>query len=53
MEFNYFDIITGAIILLLGLKGIVNGFFKEIFALIGIIGVFLLHHGSVMKSVII
>ena len=38
MEFNYFDIITGAIILLLGLKGIVNGFFKEIFALIGIIG---------------
>lgn len=38
MEFNYFDIIVGAIILLLGLKGILNGFFKEVFALIGIIG---------------
>jgi len=38
MEFNYFDIIVGVIILLLGLKGIINGFFKEIFALIGIIG---------------
>ncbi|UCN01215.1 CvpA family protein [Sulfurimonas sp. SWIR-19] len=38
MEFNYFDIIVGVIILLLGLKGILNGFFKEIFGLIGIIG---------------
>ena len=38
MEFNYFDIIIGTVILLLGLKGILNGFFKEIFALIGIIG---------------
>lgn len=38
MEFNYFDIITGSIVLLLGLKGIINGFFKELFGLIGIIG---------------
>jgi len=38
MEFNYFDIVVTAIILLLGLKGILNGFFKEIFGLIGIIG---------------
>lgn len=38
MDFNYFDIIAGIIILLLGLKGILNGFFKEIFGLIGIIG---------------
>ncbi|HIP13914.1 MAG TPA: CvpA family protein [Sulfurimonas autotrophica] len=38
MEFNYFDIIVTIIILLLGLKGVVNGFFKEVFALIGIIG---------------
>ncbi|QOP43304.1 CvpA family protein [Sulfurimonas sediminis] len=38
MEFNYFDIIVGVVILLLGLKGILNGFFKEIFGLIGIIG---------------
>ncbi len=38
MEFNYFDITAAVIILLLGLKGIINGFFKEAFGLIGIIG---------------
>ncbi len=38
MEFNYFDIVASIIILLLGLKGILNGFFKELFGLIGIIG---------------
>jgi membrane protein required for colicin V production len=38
MEFNYFDLIATIIILLLGLKGIINGFFKEAFGLIGIIG---------------
>jgi len=38
MEFNYFDIVVSAIILLLGLKGIINGFFKELFGLVGIIG---------------
>ncbi len=38
MEINYFDIIVSIIILLLGLKGIINGFFKEFFGLIGIIG---------------
>jgi membrane protein required for colicin V production len=38
MEFNYFDIVAAIIILLLGLKGIINGFFKEAFGLIGIIG---------------
>ncbi len=38
MDFNYFDIVTAIVILLLGLKGILNGFFKEIFGLIGIIG---------------
>jgi len=38
MEFNYFDIVVGSIILLLGLKGIINGFFKEVFGLVGIIG---------------
>jgi len=38
MEFNYFDIAVATIILLLGLKGIINGFFKELFGLIGIIG---------------
>jgi len=38
VEFNYFDLIASIIILLLGLKGIINGFFKEVFGLIGIIG---------------
>jgi len=38
MELNYFDLVAGAIILLLGLKGVINGFFKELFGLIGIIG---------------
>ena len=38
MEINYFDVVVAAIILLLGLKGILNGFFKELFGLIGIIG---------------
>ncbi|MEA1919990.1 MAG: CvpA family protein [Campylobacterota bacterium] len=38
MDFHYFDIVVGVIILLLGLKGILNGFFKELFGLIGIIG---------------
>ncbi|MDA3908483.1 MAG: CvpA family protein [Sulfurimonas sp.] len=38
MEFNYFDLIASVIILMLGLKGIINGFFKEVFGLVGIIG---------------
>lgn len=38
MELNYFDLAVGVIILLLGLKGILNGFFKELFGLIGIVG---------------
>ncbi len=38
MELNYFDLGSIAIILLLGLKGIINGFFKELFGLVGIIG---------------
>lgn len=38
MELNYFDIVASVIILLLGLKGILNGFFKEVFGLVGIIG---------------
>jgi membrane protein required for colicin V production len=38
MESNYFDLVAAVIILLLGLKGIINGFFKEIFGLVGIIG---------------
>ncbi|WP_321778036.1 CvpA family protein [Sulfurimonas sp.] len=38
MELNYFDLVASVIILLLGLKGILNGFFKEVFGLIGIVG---------------
>jgi len=38
MDINYFDIIVAVIIVLLGLKGIFNGFFKELFGLIGIVG---------------
>lgn len=38
MEFNYFDIVVSVVVLLLGLKGIINGFFKEVFGLVGIIG---------------
>jgi len=38
MEINYFDLVAAVIILLLGLKGVLNGFFKELFGLIGIIG---------------
>ncbi|ABB44549.1 Colicin V production protein [Sulfurimonas denitrificans DSM 1251] len=38
MAFSYFDIIVSILVLFLGLKGILNGFFKEIFGLIGIIG---------------
>lgn len=38
MEINYFDIIVSIVILFLGLKGIINGFFKEVFGLVGIVG---------------
>ncbi len=38
MDFSYFDLIASVIILLLGLKGMLNGFFKELFGLVGIIG---------------
>ncbi len=38
MEFNYLDLVVVAIVLILGLKGFFNGFFKELFGLIGIIG---------------
>jgi len=38
MEISYFDLVAGIIILLLGLKGVLNGLFKEVFGLIGLIG---------------
>lgn len=38
MDFSYFDIVISILVLFLGLKGIINGFFKELFGLLGIIG---------------
>lgn len=38
MDFNYFDAVIGAIVIILGIKGFVNGFIKEVFGLAGLIG---------------
>ena len=41
-ELNRLDLIIGSIVILVGIKGFVGGFFKEIFGLIGLIlGIFL------------
>lgn len=37
-QFAWFDIITLGLILILALKGVINGFIKEVFGLIGIVG---------------
>lgn len=45
MDLNYFDVAVGSIILLLGLKGLLNGFSKEVFGMVGIVGgVFVASH---------
>jgi len=42
VDFNYFDVTISAIVLILGIKGFMNGFIKEIFGLAGLIaGVYL------------
>lgn len=38
MDFNYFDVTISAIILILGIKGFMQGFIKEVFGLIGLVG---------------
>jgi len=38
MNFNMFDIIIATLVLLLGVKGFLHGFIKEMFGLIGLIG---------------
>ncbi|UFH59722.1 CvpA family protein [Sulfurovum mangrovi] len=38
VDFNYFDVTIGAIILILGIKGFLNGFIKEVFGLAGLVG---------------
>ena len=37
MDFNYFDVSIGAIILILGIKGFMEGFIKEVFGLVGLV----------------
>ncbi|MDD2451275.1 CvpA family protein [Sulfurovum sp.] len=37
VDFNYFDVTISAIIIILGIKGFVNGFIKEFFGLAGLI----------------
>ncbi|MFA5214661.1 CvpA family protein [Sulfuricurvum sp.] len=45
MDLNYFDVAVGSIVLLLGLKGLLNGFSKEVFGLVGIVGgIFIASH---------
>lgn len=38
MDFNYFDVTISAIVLLLGIKGFMHGFVKEVFGLAGLVG---------------
>ena len=38
MNYNYFDVIIAAIIVILGIKGMLNGFMKELFGLLGLVG---------------
>jgi len=38
MDFNWFDMTIAAIVLILGIKGFVEGFIKEVFGLFGLIG---------------
>jgi len=38
IDFNYFDITIGAIVLILGIKGFMNGFIKEVFGPVGLVG---------------
>ena len=37
VDFNYFDVTIGAIVLILGIKGFMNGFIKEVFGLVGLV----------------
>jgi len=37
MDFNYFDVTISAIILILGIKGFMQGFIKEVFGLLGLV----------------
>lgn len=53
-DLNRLDLIIGSIVILVGLKGFVSGFFKEIFGLIGIVlGIFLASRLSTAMATII
>ena len=38
LDFNYFDAVIASIVVILGIKGMMNGFVKEFFGLIGLVG---------------
>jgi membrane protein required for colicin V production len=38
IDFNYFDVAIGSIVIILGIKGFLNGFIREIFGLAGLVG---------------
>ncbi|MBN2721217.1 MAG: CvpA family protein [Campylobacterales bacterium] len=53
-ELNRVDLIIGSIVILVGIKGFVGGFFKEVFGLIGIVlGIFLASRLSTAMSAFI
>ena len=47
MALNSIDLIVGALVLVLGIKGILNGFLRELFGFLGLVGgVFLASRGA-------
>ncbi len=38
LNFNYFDVTIASIVVILGIKGMMNGFVKELFGLLGLVG---------------
>jgi membrane protein required for colicin V production len=50
MDFNYFDVTIAAIVLILGIKGFMNGFIKEVFGLLGLVGGVYLASGMAQKA---
>jgi membrane protein required for colicin V production len=38
MDFNYFDLVISSTVIILGIKGLLNGFIREIFGLAGLVG---------------
>ena len=38
LDFNYFDAVIASIVIILGIKGMMNGFIKEFFGLVGLMG---------------